>query len=81
MCAWKKYLAEFIGTFVLVLFGCGTAVVTGCKGSEANPAYLLTALAFGLVDRRDGLFDRQRLGLPRQPGGLAGHAARRQDER
>jgi aquaporin Z len=48
MCAWKKYLAEFIGTFVLVLFGCGTAVVTGCKGSEANPAYLLTALAFGL---------------------------------
>lgn len=25
----KKYLAEFFGTMVLVLFGCGTAVVTG----------------------------------------------------
>lgn len=44
----KKYIAEFIGTFVLVLFGCGTAVFTGC--STANgAAYLLTALAFGLV--------------------------------
>ena len=43
----KKYFAEFIGTFVLTFFGCGTAVVTGC--SVDNPgAYLLTALAFGL---------------------------------
>ena len=25
----RKYLAEFIGTFILVLFGCGTAVVAG----------------------------------------------------
>jgi glycerol uptake facilitator-like aquaporin len=25
MNAFKKYLAEFIGTFVLVLFACGTA--------------------------------------------------------
>ncbi len=44
----KKYIAEFIGTFVLVLFGCGVAAVTGCSG-EANAAYLLTALAFGAV--------------------------------
>ena len=44
----KKYLAEFLGTFVLVLFACGTAVVVKC--SVDNPAgYLLTALAFGLV--------------------------------
>ena len=44
----RKYLAEFIGTFVLVLVACGTAIVTGC--SVANPAaYLATALAFGLV--------------------------------
>lgn len=37
----KKYVCEFIGTCVLVLFGCGTAVVT-----EGNIA--VTALAFGL---------------------------------
>jgi len=44
----KKYLAEFIGTFVLVLFACGTAVMTGCS-VENGAAYLMTALAFGLV--------------------------------
>ncbi len=45
----KKCIAEFIGTFVLVLFACGTAAVVGCAGLAANTAYLLTALAFGLV--------------------------------
>ncbi len=44
----KKFCAEFIGTFVLVLFACGTATVVGCT-NEPNAAYLLTALAFGLV--------------------------------
>ena len=44
----KKYCAEFIGTFVLVLVACGVAAVTGCNG-EANGSYILTALAFGLV--------------------------------
>lgn len=44
----KKYVAEFIGTFVLVLFACGTAAVVGCS-SENGTGYLLTALAFGLV--------------------------------
>ena len=48
MNSFKKYLAEFIGTCVLVLFACGTAVVVKC--SVDNPAgYLLTALVFGLV--------------------------------
>lgn len=41
----KKYVAEFIGTFVLVFFACGTAVVCSTSGV----GYLLTALAFGLV--------------------------------
>ncbi len=41
----KKYVAEFIGTFVLVFFGCGTAAMVGCDGA----GYLITALAFGLV--------------------------------
>lgn len=43
----KKYIAEFIGTAVLVTFGCGTAMLVGCN-SEAGSGYLLTALAFGL---------------------------------
>ena len=44
----KKYIAEFIGTFVLVLFACGTAAVVGCSAKNGT-GYLLTALAFGLV--------------------------------
>ncbi|MBR1615206.1 MAG: MIP family channel protein [Treponema sp.] len=43
----KKCFAEFIGTFVLVFFGCGTAVVSGC--AAGNAGHLITALAFGLV--------------------------------
>lgn len=37
----KKYFAEFLGTFVLVLFGCGTAVLSGAD-------LVATSLAFGL---------------------------------
>lgn len=44
----KKYVAEAIGTFALVLFGCGTAVAVGCDATFGS-GYLLTALAFGLV--------------------------------
>ena len=44
----KKYLAEFIGTCVLVVFGCGTAIGVGCDAANGS-GYLLTALAFGLV--------------------------------
>ena len=45
----KKYLAECLGTFVLVFFACGTAAALGCNGAEVNAAYFLTALSFGLV--------------------------------
>jgi len=44
----KKYIAELIGTFCLVFFGCGTAMIVGCD-STTGTGYLLTALAFGLV--------------------------------
>ena len=40
MNAFKKYLAEFIGTFVLVLFACGTAAMVGCKTDSFDVAYL-----------------------------------------
>jgi aquaporin Z len=42
----KKYLAECIGTFVLTLLGCGTAMFLGCN----TPAGVVgTAIAFGLT--------------------------------
>ena len=42
----KKYFAEFIGTMVLTLMGCGTAVFLGC----GTPAGVVgTAIAFGLA--------------------------------
>lgn len=44
----KKYIAEFIGTAVLVVFGCGTAMLVGCDAASGS-GYLLTALAFGLA--------------------------------
>ncbi len=43
----KKYVAECIGTAVLVLMGCGTAMLVGCDAASGS-GYLLTALAFGL---------------------------------
>ncbi|MBC5648331.1 MIP family channel protein [Christensenella tenuis] len=42
----KKYVAEFIGTFVLVLFGCGTAALSGGIGGVTGIVGI--ALAFGL---------------------------------
>ena len=45
----RKFTAEFIGTFVLVLFACGTAAMVGCSTTSFDAAYILTALAFGLV--------------------------------
>ncbi len=44
----RKYIAEFIGTCVLVTLGCGTAMLVGCD-AEYGGGYILTALAFGLV--------------------------------
>ena len=38
----KKYIAEFLGTLVLVLFGTGIAVVSGGD-------LVATSLAFGLA--------------------------------
>lgn len=43
----KKYIAEFIGTLVLVLIGCGTAMAVGCNPALGS-GYILTAFAFGL---------------------------------
>ena len=48
----RKYLAEALGTFVLVFFGCGTAVVCGGAAGGVVSGYLgvvAIALAFGLA--------------------------------
>ena len=45
----KKYLAEAVGTMVLVLMGCGTAVSLSCNPVGNIPGVVGTALAFGLA--------------------------------
>ena len=42
----KKLVAELIGTMVLVVCGCGTAMLVGC---DVTGGYMLTAFAFGLT--------------------------------
>ena len=42
----KKYFAEMVGTMVLVLMGCGTAVSLACGVDTAS--VVGTSLAFGL---------------------------------
>jgi len=44
----KKYLAELLGTMVLVLMGCGSAVFAGAAQPFAAVGTLGVALAFGL---------------------------------
>jgi len=48
----KKYIAEAVGTFILVLFGCGTAVVAGDKVGVVGIAlafgFALIAAAYGI---------------------------------
>ena len=46
----KKYLAELIGTFSLVLFGCGSAVISGISGTGPSGIGLLgVSIAFGFA--------------------------------
>ena len=47
MKSWKKYVAEFLGTMILVVFACGIAMFssTGFPASKI----LIIALGFGLT--------------------------------
>jgi aquaporin Z len=45
----KKAIAEFIGTFALVLIGCGTAVIAGMGTGATSVDVLGIATAFGLT--------------------------------
>ena len=48
----KKYFAELVGTFILVFFGCGTAVVAGDKvgilGISIAFGFALIGAAYGI---------------------------------
>ncbi|OJU49072.1 MAG: aquaporin [Bacteroidales bacterium 45-6] len=44
----KKYLAELVGTFVLILLGCGSAVFAGVDQTFISIGTLGVAFAFGL---------------------------------
>jgi aquaporin Z len=48
----KKYLAELVGTFILVFFGCGTAVVAGDKVGVLGIA---VAFGFALIGAAYGI--------------------------
>jgi aquaporin Z len=45
----KKLIAEFIGTFTLVLFGCGAAVIAGMGSGATSIDVLGISFAFGLA--------------------------------
>jgi aquaporin Z len=46
----KKYFAELIGTFSLVLFGCGSAVISGMSSTGLNGTGILgISIAFGFA--------------------------------
>jgi aquaporin Z len=45
----KKPVAEFIGTFTLVFFGCGAAVIAGMGTGPTAIDVLGIAFAFGLA--------------------------------
>ncbi|CAN5888866.1 hypothetical protein BH18ACI4_BH18ACI4_01390 [soil metagenome] len=55
----NRYLAELVGTFVLVFASCGSAVLAGDK-----IGFLGVSLAFGLYPPRDGLCHRPDFGMP-----------------
>ena len=69
----NKYIAEFIGTMILVFFGTGTAVVTGGFTGGLGLGYLgvvAIALAFGFDNRCRRIRNRSRIWLPRKPCGI-----------
>ena len=60
----KKYLAEMIGTMVLVLMGCGSAVFAGSAAGAVSAGVGTLGVAFArLVRCGDGIRYRRNLGL------------------
>jgi aquaporin Z len=51
----KKYLAELIGTFILVLFGCGSAVVAGSRLQSVGIVSIALTFGFALIAAAYGI--------------------------
>ena len=64
----KKMTAEVIGTFILVFFGCGSAVFMG-----AEIGMMGISFAFGLAIVAAAYSDRVGFGGASEPGGIPGH--------
>ena len=62
----RKYVAELVGTFVLVFGGVGSAVLAGAKIGNVGVAFAFgLALLWPLLHRLDLAFDREEPGLLR----------------
>ena len=71
----KKYFAELVGTFILVLFGCGTAV--GRRRQGRHPGHRIRLRPWA---RRGCLRNWTDLRLPHQPRSEPGSVGSRPNE-
>jgi len=62
----KKAIAEFIGTFALVLIGCGAAVIGGMGSGATSIDILSIAAAFDLTIVAMGARSGRRSSAPRR---------------
>ena len=72
----KKYTAELIGTMVLVLIGCGSAVIAGQYIRSFRNRFCFRSISIG-----NGLRNRQHLWLPHKPRHNNFNACRRKNKR
>ena len=68
----KKYLAEMVGTMVLVLMGCGSAVFAGNIAAACGAGVGTLGVAIRPFCDCYGLYNWRYIGLPHQSGYYVG---------